>query len=286
MRTSLNSRYRKHGTKTSCAYIPFCMALSGALLLPSMDAAALDGFANTNVGVSTGDYRYDIYEWRYDIANRGTLPRGCATSTAPLVVLFHGGEGMDDGNKVINTQMTGLARRLATACVRMMTIQGKTAITTNLAKDDFAIHFTDQLSNRMLGALSKAVSIYPSTTNVVLFSGSFGGVTAAALMANNRSYFVDDNQAGWNRLDRFVLNVPAGSVKDTCLLNPPVPFVYAYTNLDCAQMKQKPATNGWVVRPFFSSELYTLAKKTEIHLFVGSNDPILGSGNAVWVLPR
>ncbi|TXH71993.1 MAG: hypothetical protein E6Q88_07285 [Lysobacteraceae bacterium] len=264
-------------------------ALAAALLLPSMDAAA-GGFQYTGYGdmAATSDYRYEIFEWRDSVGVAGSLPANCNRATAPIVVMFHGGEGMDPNNNVLNNQMPGLAFRLAKACVRFMAVQGRSAITKNastgadLPKTEFAVHFTDQLQARMTTALGKAATLYPSATNVVLFSGSFGGVTAAALAANNYSYFTDDNAAYWNKLDRFVLNVPAGNVRDTCLLSPPVAFVTAYTNLNCSQMIQKPTQNGMAVRPFPNAALYELTKKVEIHLLVGSSDPIVGPGNAVW----
>lgn len=272
-----------------------CMALSAALLLPAMDAAA-GGFRPTGYSSNDPYYQYDIYEWRDDPNRQKSLPAAanCNENTAPLVVLFHGGDGVDAGDTILLRDMPPLAASLAKACVRFVAIQGRSPITSWLVRSDKAFLFTDQLAARMTGALGKAVELYPNTTNVVLFSGSFGGVTAAALMRNNVDYYTNDAYPGWNKLDRFVFNVPAG---DVCNPSPKVDFTGAYTDpswIVCDRTKgllkdiftrkylPEPENSGYISRPFSSTQASALLSKAEVHLLVGSNDPVAGVGYAAW----
>lgn len=282
------------------------MALSGALLLPST-AFAVAGFKEVNapnpaLQEDYNGYKFEIYEWRSDVATQRSLPTGCNMSTAPIVVMFHGADGTDNEVKVLD-QTTGLykiikykdsvlygtmpdlARRLANACVRFVAVQGRTSISTNAALTQKAYENTAILAERMTVALGRVANKYPSTTNIALFSGSFGGVTAAALMRTYIYSYTNDSNGAWSKLDRFILNVPAG---DTCHTRPAADFSRAYTtsadgykcNRDVGLLWDgtlgiyRPDAYGYIAQTFSTAELQALYDKTEVHLLVGSQDGV------------
>lgn len=275
----------------------FCVALSAILFLPGLEAAAAR-FEHAGLSItaqsSSNPYTAEIYEWRETNGVWGSLSAGCDKFKAPIVVLFHGGTGMDPGNTVLNAQMAPLAQRLSRSCVRMVAVQGTAPMNGNAPKTTYVRDNTTFTAYNMYRAMQKIMrNGYPDTTNVVLFSGSMGGVTASALMSKYYGFYTDELQIDWKKLDRFVLNVPAGNVYDTCTpLQTQVPFVKDFTGFaDCQSMINHVNANwqpkGWssavdyghylgaTASPFTSSQIATFKSKAQLHVLVGSADTIM-----------
>ncbi len=282
----LHPSHRKHNVSTARIGARLrsrlCMALSAALLLPAMDAAA-GQFEYIGVQVpvaaSYNPYTANIYEWRHTNGVARSLPSHCNASTAPIVVLFHGGNGVDANNATLTWQMTTLAQRLSQACVRMVAIQGITPMDGGAPKSNYVRDNTTFTAYNMARALQLAMSSYPSTTNAALFSGSNGGITASALMYNYFYSYTNDASAPWKKLDRFVLNVPAGNVYSTCTpYQTTTPFYLGFTNFStCAALIAQPdaLNRGLTATPFTGSQITAFRNKAQLHLLVGSADDVV-----------
>ncbi len=264
--------------------------LATACMAPAMEVAA-GSFQSIGMNVVNGTYNTyygAVYEWRHNDTIAQSLPSGCNTSTAPIVVLFHGGNGIDSGNAALTEYMTTLAQRLSTACVRMVSVQGRTAYTVNAPPNaSSATSVPNQAALNIATALTQIMSapVYRNASKVIYFGGSMSGLFGAVLLRNQYANYTNDAVPYWSKLDRFVVaGPPAGNLYDACKLSNTYNdtargTATLFTGGDCVSfLRDFNAITGRLMKPFTAAEVATLRSKIRVHMLVGTLDDLWGYG--------